>query len=53
MQVPLKSVVPPNPFHRPTGTSSSKPRASACCEIRTLWAYVGANVDSACVMVQP
>jgi len=49
----LKSVSPPKPFQRPTGTNRSKPSASACRASARFCSHVGRNDDSAVVMVQP
>jgi hypothetical protein len=49
----LKSVSPPKPFQRPTGTNRSKPRASARRASARFCSQVGRNDDSAVLMVQP
>jgi hypothetical protein len=39
-QLPLKLVEPPKPFHRATGTSTSRPIRSACRAIDFVWSQL-------------
>ncbi len=50
---PLKSVTPPKPFHRPTGTMASKSISSASRASSEVWAQSASSIPPMEEMVQP